>query len=79
MPPQALSPLAGVFVAWLDAVDHLVHGVLRADFDATAFGCIVYWFSLGASIKAGVKQAIHLGGACRCCLESADAVGNRFL
>lgn len=63
VPPQTLALLADVFATWLDAADHLVHGVLRADFDASMIGCIVSWFSPGASIKAVGKQAIHLGGA----------------
>jgi hypothetical protein len=62
-PPQTLAPLTGGFATWLDALNHLTHSVLRADFDVALLGCGAYGLPLGAAIKAAGRQAIHLGGA----------------
>ena len=63
---KAVQTVAGQiseFSTWFDALEFMVNGALKIDFDVAIIGCGVYSFPLAAKLRAKGKQVVQMGGA----------------
>ena len=50
------------FKDWFEALDYMISGISRIDFDTALIACGAYGFPLAAEIKKMGRQAVCMGG-----------------
>lgn len=60
---QTLGNTSAKFSDWFEALDYMITGCSKIEFDVAIIGCGAYGFPLAAEIKRMGKIAIHMGGA----------------